>query len=105
MNFNLYDLFWSYDAGTPFEKVGLNTDSFSLSAGNLIGVLGATGSGKSTFVKLIAGLLDNKIRIMEEESELKPVETRIQVQKIKATSQKEKILSEDKETPIIAANA
>ena len=74
MNFNLYDLFWSYDAGTPFEKVGLNTDSFSLSAGNLIGVLGATGSGKSTFVKLISGLLDNKIRIMEEESELKPVD-------------------------------
>tara|TARA_Y100000589_G_C27152959_1_gene629658 strand:- start:808 stop:1590 length:783 start_codon:yes stop_codon:yes gene_type:complete len=74
MIFNFENLFWSYDAGTPFEKIGLHTDSFSLDAGKLIGILGATGSGKSTFVKLISGLLDNKIRIMSDGVALKPDE-------------------------------
>ena len=74
MIFELHDLFWSYDSDTPFQKVGLNTPSFSVSAGNLVGILGATGSGKSTFAKLIAGLLDSKIRITYNGVSLVPVE-------------------------------
>ena len=74
MNFELNDLVWSYDSGTPFEKIGLNCQSFCINAGNLVGLLGATGSGKSTFVKLIAGLLDNKIRIRANGISLRPVD-------------------------------
>ena len=63
MVFEFDNLSWSYDLDTPFQKVGLDTAPMSINSGNLVGILGATGSGKSTFVKLVSGLLDSRIRI------------------------------------------
>lgn len=74
MIFEFNDLSWSYDCDTPFQKLGLNTHSISINSGNLVGILGATGSGKSTFVKLVSGLLDYKIRIRANGVDLTPVE-------------------------------
>ena len=46
-----------YSAGTPFEKVAIDGIDLSLTAGQLVGVIGHTGSGKSTFIQHLNGLL------------------------------------------------
>ena len=46
-----------YSAGTPFETVALDRISLSFEAGQLIGIIGHTGSGKSTFIQHLNGLL------------------------------------------------
>lgn len=46
-----------YSAGTPFEHVALDDVSFSVSRGEFIGVIGHTGSGKSTLMQHLNGLL------------------------------------------------
>ena len=46
-----------YSAGTPFEHVALSDVSFSVERGEFIGVIGHTGSGKSTLVQHLNGLL------------------------------------------------
>ncbi len=46
-----------YSAGTPFEHVALDDISFSVEPGEFIGVIGHTGSGKSTLMQHMNGLL------------------------------------------------
>ena len=46
-----------YSAGTPFEKVAIDHISLSFEPGQLIGIIGHTGSGKSTFIQHLNGLL------------------------------------------------
>ncbi len=46
-----------YSAGTPFEHVAVEDVDFSASRGEFIGIIGHTGSGKSTFVQHLNGLL------------------------------------------------
>ncbi len=46
-----------YSAGTPFEHVALQDISFSVSRGEFIGIIGHTGSGKSTLMQHLNGLL------------------------------------------------
>jgi len=53
-----------YSAGTPFEHVALKDVSFSVNRGEFIGIIGHTGSGKSTLMQHLNGLLkptDGKI--------------------------------------------
>ncbi len=47
----------TYSAGTPFEHVALEDVSFSVERGEFIGVIGHTGSGKSTLMQHLNGLL------------------------------------------------
>ena len=51
------DLQHIYSAGTPFEHVALKDVSFAVEAGEFIGVIGHTGSGKSTLMQHMNGLL------------------------------------------------
>ena len=51
------NLWHTYSAGTPFEHVALNDVSFSVERGEFIGVIGHTGSGKSTLMQHLNGLL------------------------------------------------
>ena len=46
-----------YSQGTPFEHVALNMVDFSVDAGEYVAVIGRTGSGKSTLIQHLNGLL------------------------------------------------
>ena len=46
-----------YSAGTPFEHTALNDVSFAVEPGEFIGIIGHTGSGKSTLMQHMNGLL------------------------------------------------
>jgi len=47
----------TYMPGSPFQSVALSDVSFELRDGEFLGVIGHTGSGKSTFAQHLNGLL------------------------------------------------
>ena len=51
------NLNYVYSAGTPFEHQALQNVSFSVNRGEFIGIIGHTGSGKSTLMQQLNGLL------------------------------------------------
>ena len=51
------DVTYTYSAGTPFEHKALENVSFSVYPGEFIGIIGHTGSGKSTLMQQLNGLL------------------------------------------------
>lgn len=51
------NLTFVYSPGTPFEKTAMADVSLSVEEGDFIGVIGHTGSGKSTLVQHLNGLL------------------------------------------------
>lgn len=50
-------LTYIYGPGLPWEKRALSDVSFSVESGEFIGLIGETGSGKSTLVQILNGLL------------------------------------------------
>ncbi|MBQ9514718.1 MAG: energy-coupling factor transporter ATPase [Ruminococcus sp.] len=51
------DLVYTYSAGTPFEHIAVDHLDFDIEKGEFIGIIGHTGSGKSTLVQMLNGLL------------------------------------------------
>lgn len=51
------DLTHIYSIGTPFEHTAVKNLSFSVEKGELLGIIGHTGSGKSTLIQHLNGLL------------------------------------------------
>lgn len=50
-------LTYKYSVGTPFEKVAVDDVSLSIMKGEFIGIIGHTGSGKSTLIQHLNGLI------------------------------------------------
>lgn len=53
----LKNLSYVYGTGTPFEKTAVNNVSLLIEKGEFIGIMGHTGSGKSTLVQMLNGLM------------------------------------------------
>jgi energy-coupling factor transport system ATP-binding protein len=51
------DLTYTYGAGTPFEKTAVDHVSVGVEKGEFLGIIGHTGSGKSTLIQTLNGLL------------------------------------------------
>ncbi|MCY1713769.1 energy-coupling factor transporter ATPase [Caproiciproducens galactitolivorans] len=51
------DLTYTYGEGTPFQKTAVENVNIAIEQGEFIGVIGHTGSGKSTFIQQLNGLL------------------------------------------------
>ena len=50
-------LTYTYSQGTPFEKVAVDHVDLAIEQGEFVGVIGHTGSGKSTLIQHFNGLL------------------------------------------------
>ncbi|MEG1426338.1 MAG: energy-coupling factor transporter ATPase [Oscillospiraceae bacterium] len=46
-----------YGVGTPFEKTAVEDESLSIEEGEFVGIIGHTGSGKSTLIQMLNGLI------------------------------------------------
>lgn len=51
------ELTYTYSPGTPFEKTAVDHVSLKIDEGEMVGVMGHTGSGKSTLIQHFNGLL------------------------------------------------
>lgn len=51
------NLTYTYGAGTPFEKTAVKDLSLAIDKGEFVGVIGHTGSGKSTLIQMLNGLI------------------------------------------------
>jgi len=60
---------YTYMKKTPFEKTALQEISFSVNEGDFLAIAGHTGSGKSTLIQIIAGLIDLEIGAVEIDGE------------------------------------
>ena len=57
MSIKLSDVNYTYMKDTPFEKTGIKNINLEISEGEFVAIIGHTGSGKSTFVQHLKGLL------------------------------------------------
>ena len=53
----LNDVSYTYMGGGPFEKAAVMNIDATLNTGDFIGLMGHTGSGKSTLIQMISGLI------------------------------------------------
>ena len=79
------NLSYVYSGGTPFEKMAVNNVNIEIEKGEFVGVIGHTGSGKSTLIQHFNGLLrpsSGKVYldgqdIWENKSEIRKVRFRV----------------------------
>lgn len=57
MSIVVENLHYIYEKGTPFETYALKNINFEIKQGEFIGLIGHTGSGKSTLIQNLNGLL------------------------------------------------
>ena len=53
----LRNVTYKYSIGTPFEKTAVDDVSLEIEKGELVGIIGHTGSGKSTLIQHLNGLI------------------------------------------------
>lgn len=57
MSIKLANIYHTYSKGTPFERLALADVSLNIAKGEIVAIIGHTGSGKSTLVQHLNGLL------------------------------------------------
>lgn len=57
MSINLENVYYTYSKGTPFQQQALKGVSLAIAKGEFVAIIGHTGSGKSTLVQHLNGLL------------------------------------------------
>lgn len=75
MSVVIKNLSFTYSAKTPYEKKALDNINLEINDGDFLGIIGHTGSGKSTFIQHINGLI-------------KPQEGEVEIFDIKLTNAK-----------------
>ena len=53
-------LTYRYGIGTPFEKTAVDHVDLEIESGSFVGIIGHTGSGKSTLIQHLKGYLGRK---------------------------------------------
>ena len=53
----LENVSYTYMKGGPFEKKALDNISLEIGKGEFVGLIGHTGSGKSTLIQILNGLI------------------------------------------------
>ncbi|MBU2701647.1 energy-coupling factor transport system ATP-binding protein [Sporomusaceae bacterium BoRhaA] len=61
MSIQLTNVTYTYMPGTPYEQSALKTVNLTIEKGEFVGVIGHTGSGKSTLIQHMNGLLQPTI--------------------------------------------
>ena len=57
MSISIQNLNHIYSKNGPFERIAVNDISIDIADGEFIGIIGHTGSGKSTLIQHLNGLL------------------------------------------------
>lgn len=57
MSIEVSNLTYTYMPGTPYEKTALTQVDLCIEEGHFVGIIGHTGSGKSTLIQHLNGLL------------------------------------------------
>ena len=73
------NLTYTYGVGTPFEKTAVENVNLSVEKGAFVGVIGHTGSGKSTLIQMLNGLIrptSGQVLLNGEDIWTKPKEIR-----------------------------
>lgn len=80
------NLTYKYGIGTPFEKTALNNVSVNIENGDYVGIIGHTGSGKSTLISHFNAILkptSGKVIVdgedLWQDNKLKRIQTRFKV--------------------------
>lgn len=87
MDISLQNVEYRYQAKTPFERLALSDVSIHIPAGTYMAIIGHTGSGKSTVLQHLNGLLkptkgtvvigDREIKAGRKEKNLRPVRQKV----------------------------
>ncbi len=85
MSIKVEGLSFIYGKNTPFEKKAIDDISFSVKKGEFIGLIGHTGSGKSTLIQMLNGLIKpdsgkifiNDIDITADKADMKNIRSKI----------------------------
>ena len=57
MSIKVRNLTHIYSPGLPYESIAVKDVSFDIADGDIVGIIGHTGSGKSTLVQHLNGLI------------------------------------------------
>lgn len=85
MSINLTNVFYTYSKGTPFENQALKGVSTVIEPGEIVAIIGHTGSGKSTMVQHLNGLLNpenGKVTVDDVDISGKAMEAKAARQKV-----------------------
>ena len=71
MSIRTENIKYIYSEGTPFRTLALDNVSVTINQGEFVGIIGHTGSGKSTLIQLFNGLelpTEGKVEVEDRKS-------------------------------------